>query len=201
MLSIQFVRENPDLVRDALQKRQDSAPLDEILSLDRQRRELLADVAHELRTPLTVVQGNLEGLRDGVYDATPEHLDLVLDETHKLGRLVEICTWLRDDPATSYDFLVDVTAAHWPEDPQPIEMIYHLYSHSRNDRLRLKTRAADRGPVPTLTGIWKSADWNEREAYDMFGIRFEGHPDLRRILMPEDYTDFPLRKEFPLFRG
>jgi len=97
--------------------------------------------------------------------------------------------------------IVDVTAAHWPEDPQPIEMIYHLYSYSRHDRLRIKSRAADRGPVPTLTGIWKSADWNERETYDMFGIRFQGHPDLRRILMPDDYTDFPLRKEFPLFRG
>ena len=56
-------------------------------------------------------------------------------------------------------------------------------------------------PVPSVSGIWKSADWNERETYDMFGIKFTGHPDLRRILMPDDYTDFPLRKEFPLYRG
>ena len=97
--------------------------------------------------------------------------------------------------------LVDVTAVHWPDDPQPLEMVYHLYSYARNDRLRLKVRVGTDEPVPSVSGIWKSADWNERETYDMFGIKFTGHPDLRRILMPDDYTDFPLRKEFPLYRG
>jgi len=116
-------------------------------------------------------------------------------------RLVEICEWLRDDPSTAFDCLLDVTAVHWPDDPQPMELVYHLYSYPRNDRLRLKTRVGSEGPMSTLCGLWKSADWNERETYDMFGIRFEGHPDLRRILMAEDYTDFPLRKEFPLYRG
>jgi NADH-quinone oxidoreductase subunit C len=116
-------------------------------------------------------------------------------------RLLEICEWLRDDPATGFDFLVDVTAVHWPGDPEPLELVYHLYSYPRNDRLRVKLRTGDGGAVPSLTGLWRSADWNEREAFDMFGIRFDGHPDLRRILMPEDYTDHPLRKEFPLFRG
>jgi NADH-quinone oxidoreductase subunit C len=119
----------------------------------------------------------------------------------KLDRLVEICNWLRGDADTAFDHLVDATAVHWPDDAQPIEMVYHLYSYPRKDRLRIKVRAADRGPVPTLSGIWESAAWNERETYDMFGIAFEGHPDLRRILMPDDYTDFPLRKEFPLYRG
>ena len=90
---------------------------------------------------------------------------------------------------------------HWPDDPQPVEMVYHLFSYARNDRLRLKVRGATRGPFPSVCGIWKSANWNEREAFDMFGVHFEGHPDLRRILMPDDYTDFPLRKEFPLYRG
>ncbi len=116
-------------------------------------------------------------------------------------RLVEVCRWLRDDPANDYDVLLDLTAVHWPDDPEPMTVVYHLYSLSRNDRLRLKLRTGDRGPVPTLTGLWASADWNEREAYDMFGIVFDGHPDLRRILMPEDYTDHPLRKELPLYRG
>ena len=119
----------------------------------------------------------------------------------KLDRLVEVCRWLRDDSQADFDLLVDVTAVHWPDDPQPMEMVYHLYSIERGDRLRVKARAADRGPVPTLCDVWRSADWNERETYDMFGIDFEGHPDLRRILMPEDYTDFPLRKELPLYRG
>ncbi len=119
----------------------------------------------------------------------------------KVDRLLEICRWLRDDPSNSYDYLVDVTATHWPDDPQPMELVYHLYSYARGDRLRIKTRVGDQAPVPSLAGLWKSADWNEREVYDMFGIRFQGHPDLRRILMPEDYTDFPLRKEFPLYRS
>jgi NADH-quinone oxidoreductase subunit C len=119
----------------------------------------------------------------------------------KADRLIEICEWLRDDPATAFDYLVDVTAVHWPDDPEPIELVYHLQSYARNDRLRLKVRTGDTGPIPTLSDVWRAADWNEREAYDMFGVRFEGHPDLRRILMPDDYTDFPLRKEFPLYRG
>jgi NADH-quinone oxidoreductase subunit C len=119
----------------------------------------------------------------------------------ELAHLVEVCRWLRDDPATGYDCLLDATAVHWPDDPQPIEMVYHLYSFARNDRLRLKARAGDGDPVPTLSSIWPAANWNERETYDMFGIRFEAHPDLRRILMPDDYTEFPLRKELPLYRG
>ena len=104
-------------------------------------------------------------------------------------------------PLPTTTCLLDATAVHWPDDPQPIEMVYHLYSFSRNDRLRLKARTGDGDPVPTLSSVWPAANWNERETYDMFGIRFEAHPDLRRILMPDDYTDFPLRKELPLFRG
>ena len=119
----------------------------------------------------------------------------------RLDRLVEVCRWLRDDPANAYDYLVDVTAVHWPDQPQPFELVYHLYSYKSGDRLRIKTRAADGEPVPTLASLWKSAEWNERETYDMFGVRFTGHPDMRRILMPDEYTDFPLRKELPLYRG
>jgi len=119
----------------------------------------------------------------------------------KSDGLLEVARWLRDDPATAYDMLTDVTAVHWPDDPQPMEIVYHLYSIARNDRLRLKVRSGDRGPVPTLSELWDSAEWNERETYDMLGIEFEGHPDLRRILMPDDYTEHPLRKELPLYRG
>ncbi len=119
----------------------------------------------------------------------------------RVDRLLEVCRWLRDDPSSSYDYLVDVTATHWPDEPQPMELVYHLCSYATGDRLRIKTRVGDSTPVPSLAGLWKSADWNEREVYDMFGIQFEGHPDLRRILMPDDYTDFPLRKEFPLYRS
>ncbi len=119
----------------------------------------------------------------------------------RLDALLDVARWLKEDPENDYAMLLDVTAVHWPEDPEPMEVVYHFYSFSRNDRFRLKVRTGDRGPVPSLTGLWASADWNERETYDMFGIVFEGHPNLRRILMPSEYTDYPLRKEFPLYRG
>ena len=115
--------------------------------------------------------------------------------------LVAVCAWLRDDPELAYDLLLDVTAVHWPDAAETMELVYHLYSTRRNDRLRLKLRCGEQGPVPSISALWAAAQWNERETYDMFGIRFSGHPDLRRILMPEDYTDHPLRKEFPLYRG
>ena len=114
---------------------------------------------------------------------------------------LQVARWLRDDPSTDYNVLVDITAVHWPQREPPMEIVAHLYSHSRNDGLRLKARVGDLGPIASLTSLWNAADWNEREAFDMFGVEFTGHPDLRRILMPEDYTDFPLRKELQLYRG
>ncbi len=114
---------------------------------------------------------------------------------------VEICTQLHEDPEFDFDQLLDITAVHWPEDPSPFEVVAHFYSYTRNDRLRLRVRLAEGEAIPSLCGIWNSANWNEREAFDMFGIKFSGHPDLRRILMPDDYTDHPLRKEFPLYSG
>jgi len=116
-------------------------------------------------------------------------------------RWAEIAQWLRDDPGADFNVLLDITAVHWPHRELPMEIVAHLYSHSRNDVLRLKARVADQGPIASLTPLWRSADWNERETFDMFGVVFTGHPDLQRILMPEDYTDFPLRKELPLYRG
>jgi NADH-quinone oxidoreductase subunit C len=116
-------------------------------------------------------------------------------------KLRDVCRLLRDDPGLAYDLFLDATAVHWPDEEQPFELVYHLYSTSANDRVRLKVRLHDGESAPTLTDLWAAANWNERETYDMFGIVFEGHPDPRRILMPEDYTDFPLRKEFPLYRG
>jgi NADH-quinone oxidoreductase subunit C len=112
-----------------------------------------------------------------------------------------VAAWLRDDPATLFDVLLDVTAVHWPDREAPIEIVAHLYSHAKNDRLRLKSRVGNQGPIDSLVPLWASANWNEREAFDMFGVVFTDHPDLRRILMSDDYTDHPLRKELPLFRG
>ena len=106
---------------------------------------------------------------------------------------------LRDD--FGFDMLADVTAVDWGEGASPrFTVVYHLYSTSRHDYVRVAADCPDdREPaVPTATGLWPGANWHEREVFDMFGIRFPGHPDLRRILMWDGYPHFPLRKEFPL---
>ncbi len=114
-------------------------------------------------------------------------------------RLVEVCTALRDDEWTRFDYLVDVTAVDWLGRSPRFDVVYHLYSIPLGHLLRLKVRVDDGEEVDTLSGVWQLANWGERETYDMFGIVFRGHPDLRRILLPEDWNDgFPLRKDFPI---
>ena len=115
--------------------------------------------------------------------------------------LLEICSFLKEDANLHYDFLSDLTAVDYPERGRRFEVVYNLYSILKKWRVRLKTSVGEEETVPSVTSIWASANWPEREVFDMFGIVFDGHPDLRRILMPDDYTDFPLRKEFPLYRG
>jgi NADH-quinone oxidoreductase subunit C len=110
----------------------------------------------------------------------------------------EVLRFLRDDPELAFDFLTDVTAVHWPAREKPFDIVYLLYSFRRNARLRVKVRLGPTPRIPTATTVWPGAGWLERECYDMFGVVFDGHPDLRRILMPEDFDEFPLRKEFPL---
>jgi NADH-quinone oxidoreductase subunit C len=96
----------------------------------------------------------------------------------------------------SYDYCVDVTAGHYPKrEKQEFDLIWILYSFAENERIRVKTQVADGDTVKSVVGLWPTANWLEREVYDMFGIKFEGHPDLRRILLPEDWKGFPLRKE------
>ena len=114
------------------------------------------------------------------------------------GRIVEICRFLKEEPGLEYIFLVDLCGIHWMDREYTYEVVYLLHSFRRGDRIRLKVRLGDEGRAPTLTGVHAGADWQEREAYDLVGIVFEGHPDLRRILMPEDYDAFPLRKDFPV---
>jgi len=112
---------------------------------------------------------------------------------------IAVLTFLRDAPEFLFDFLSDLTAVHWPKrEGAEFEIIYQLYSISRPNRFRIKVRVAEGESTPTATGVWKTADWLEREAYDMFGIRFEDHPDPRRILNPDNFEGYPLRKEFPL---
>ncbi|MDO8502974.1 MAG: NADH-quinone oxidoreductase subunit C [Gemmatimonadaceae bacterium] len=117
------------------------------------------------------------------------------------SRIGEIMQWLRDDPNQRYDYLSDVTAVEYRDFETPIEVVWHLRSLPFRRFLRVKAMLAKNAPleVPSVWPLWKAADWMERECYDMFGIRFVGHPDLRRILMWEQYKEgFPLRKDFPL---
>jgi NADH-quinone oxidoreductase subunit C len=113
-------------------------------------------------------------------------------------RLVEVCTFLRDTPGLEFDFLTDLTAVDYPTRPKRFDVVLHLYSMTQNHLLRVKAAVAENETIGSVVPVWKTANWLERETYDMFGVVFEGHPDLRRILLPEDWEGFPLRKDYPL---
>lgn len=113
-------------------------------------------------------------------------------------RLIDTCRALRDTPSLEFTTLLDVTAADYlPRDPR-FEVVYHLLSVPHRKRLRLKVRVAGGQSVPTVQGVWRGAGWPEREVWDMFGVLFDGHGDLRRLLMPEDWEGHPLRKDYPV---
>jgi NADH-quinone oxidoreductase subunit C len=106
---------------------------------------------------------------------------------------------LRDAPDAHFDFCSDVTATDWPPRKEGrFDVVYCLFSTRLRHRIRIKVIAAENQPVPSVTGLWPAADWLEREVYDMFGVNFTGHPDRRRILMPDDWQGFPERKDYPL---
>lgn len=133
--------------------------------------------------------------------------EAILEATEFLGqlsvridpaRIVEVCRTLRDDPETRFNYLSDLTCAHYPDNrAAPFEVIYNLYSISANERVRLKAAVNGEG-IESVTGVWPAADWPEREVFDLFGVKFRGHPDLRRILLPPDWEGHPLRKDYPL---
>lgn len=132
-----------------------------------------------------------------------EEISEALGEVTVVARresLVELLTRLRDDERFKFNFLSDLSGVDLGEFASPrFAVAYHLYSLPHNHRLRVKVFVdEDDAKLPTVTGIWKAANWQEREVFDFFGITFEGHPDLRRILMPADYEGYPLRKDFPL---
>jgi NADH-quinone oxidoreductase subunit C len=117
----------------------------------------------------------------------------------KADSIVEVCQHLRDDPETRFDYLSDLTCVHWPErEEAPFELVYNLFSISKNERVRLKVAIDETSGVESVTGVWPAANWMEREVYDLFGVRFRNHPDLRRLLLPEDWDGHPLRKDYPL---
>lgn len=113
--------------------------------------------------------------------------------------LLKVCEFLRDDPEMGFDFLSFVCAVDYlPREPR-FELVYQLYSTKTHKRFRLKTRVDSQdATVPSVTSVWATADWHERETYDLMGINFQDHPDLRRILLPADWVGHPLRKDYPL---
>jgi len=114
--------------------------------------------------------------------------------------LIELMTYLRDEPSLRFNFLSDIGGVDLGEFATPrFAIAYQLYSLEHNHRLRVKVFVdEDDAHMPTMCGVWKTANWLEREIYDMFGVIFDDHPDLRRILMPADYEGYPLRKDFPI---
>ncbi len=122
------------------------------------------------------------------------------------GVLLDVLRFCRDEPALAFDMLTDLTAVDYlkypgREDGPRFEVVYHLYSVGENHRLRVKVRVdEDDAVVPTAVGLWPIANWFEREVWDMFGVRFEGHPDLRRLLLYEEFVGHPLRKDYPINR-
>lgn len=115
------------------------------------------------------------------------------------ARIVEVCDFLRSDPESAFNYLSDLTCVHFPlQREAPLEIVYNLYSISRNERVRLKTSIAENAGTESVTAIWPSANWMEREVFDLFGVDFRNHPDLRRILLPPDWEGHPLRKDYPL---
>lgn len=110
----------------------------------------------------------------------------------------EILLRMRDDEL--FDYLVDVTAVHYPKREAQFDVVYILYSFKKNERVRVKTQIKDGEKLRSVFGIWPTANWLEREVYDMFGIGFEGHPDLKRILLPDGWKGHPLRKDYPILQ-
>jgi len=135
------------------------------------------------------------------------HSAAVLDTHARLGdataqvqkeRLVELMRFLRDDPELAFDMLTDLTCVDYLGQEPRFEMVYHLYSVAKNHRLRVKARVAETPcEIDSLVPLWPSANWMEREVWDLYGVRFIGHPDLRRILLYEEFHGHPLRKDYP----
>ena len=152
-------------------------------------------------TPPDAIQPVLTGLRERFGEVELQvtgsrgEVTVELDRAH----LVEVATWLRDDPAARFRHLSDLSGTDYLDRPDRLCVDYHLYSFDHNVRLRLKVRVTVEDPhVPSLTGVWSTANWHEREVYDFFGVRFDGHPNLTRIEMPEDWKGHPQRKDYPL---
>lgn len=139
------------------------------------------------------IVGALKGGATG-YSVAFNQLTLTVDA----GRIVEVARYLKDDPAYRFANLTDVTAVDYPGREKRFDVIYHLLSPTLNARIRLRLEADENTQVPSIIAVFPGADWFERETYDLYGVIFVGHPDMRRILTDYGFDGHPLRKDFPL---
>jgi NADH-quinone oxidoreductase subunit C len=148
--------------------------------------EALSDLAAHLR----------EKLGEAVLDSVIAYGELTVQVAP--ADVVKAATFLRDDAKCRFVSIIDVSGADYPYRDQRFDVVYHLLSPTKNLRIRLKVHADEETVVPSVTGVWPGADWFERETYDLYGVLFSGHPDLRRILTDYGFEGHPLRKDFPL---
>ena len=135
-------------------------------------------------------------LSDQVMGISIAHDELMV--TARAEQIVKVVTFLRDDPMCLFKVLVDICGTDYPERPKRFDVVYNLLSLVHNQRIRIKVEADDETPVPSITGVHNSANWFEREIWDMYGVMFSDHPDLRRLLTDYGFEGHPLRKDFPL---
>jgi len=146
----------------------------------------------------------LEDFGKEISDALP---GAVLAQTMPLGQLtlevasidiVRTMKFLRDDPGCAFAVLIDICGVDWPQRAKRFDVVYHLLSLTKNRRIRLKVQTDEASPVPSVVGVFAAANWFEREAFDMYGITFADHPDMRRLLTDYGFSGYPMRKDFPL---
>jgi len=151
-------------------------------------------------------RSSLSQLVSAFHQANPDWITEVIEALGEVTavvpaqHIVDVCTALKSGPDSKFDFLADLCGADRGLEEEPrFEVNYHLFSTTRHHRLRLKVLLDEANArVPSVTGVWRTANWHERETFDLFGVVFEGHPDLRRILLPDDWQGHALRKDFPL---
>ena len=141
-----------------------------------------------------------QSIRTGLPGAVTGH-EVVRGEltiTAEAAEIVRVARFLRDDPACQFVSFIDLTAVDWPSREKRFDVVYHLLSPRLNQRIRVKVQTDERTPVASIIEVFPGADWFEREAYDLYGVLFTGHPDMRRLLTDYGFTGHPLRKDFPL---
>ncbi len=147
--------------------------------------------------PLEIAEKVKSKFPDEVLDIIPFRDQVSI--TLKRDKIIDICRYLHDNPELSFNYLSDLCGTDYPHKDPRFEVVYNLYSIKHRHGIRLKALIPEQDPsIDTVVSIWIGANWHEREACDMYGIVFKGHPDLRRILMPEDWEGYPLRKDYPL---